>query len=106
MLFPVPTSPPENITLVSTTPFSLVLIWSPPITPNGVITGYLIIVIFTNGSTPLELAGGAAIGDGYTITGLGPYESVTVSVAARTALGVGPSTTLTVTTLQYSELYQ
>lgn len=74
-----------------------------PVIPNGIVLSYTITVSFRNTSAPLEIVVGPTAGGGYVVSGLLPYQTVDLSVAASTAIGTGPSAMLTATTDQYGK---
>ena len=96
----VPSGPPQSLTANALSALSIEITWQPPPLPdqNGVITGYVINVTsldtslsqqFTSNSTTLQ------------IPNLTPFTNYVCIVAARTAIGVGPfSTVVNVQTLE------
>ena len=62
----------------------MLVTWVEPDVPNGVIILY---TVYVNGSMDGTTEGTVTM---YTITGLLPYQLVTVSVSAHTAVGEGP----------------
>uniref|UniRef100_A0A1X7V2V0 Protein-tyrosine-phosphatase n=1 Tax=Amphimedon queenslandica TaxID=400682 RepID=A0A1X7V2V0_AMPQE len=83
-----PESEPENLTIISTSSSSLVLTWSKPIQPNGIIVKYTINCssgIFDN----------ETIDNIVVLNGLVPYTNYTCSVSAHTRIGVGPAAIVT-----------
>ena len=102
-MYPVPTSPPLNLSFVASTSTSVTLFWAPPPTPNqnGVITGYTIQVF---SSQQVLLRETNISSNGGTVDSLHPFYNYTCTVVAYTAAGKGPSTPpITVTTLQDGE---
>ncbi len=86
LFYLVPTSSPESITVSGVTPTAIVIQWSPPLQPNGVITSY---TIYTNDSS----VGTISVDDqltAYFIDGLVDYQFIAVSVSVSTSLGEGP----------------
>ncbi len=70
------------------TPTAIVIEWSPPLQPNGVITSY---TIYTNDND--SSVGTISVDDqltAYFIDGLVDYQSIAVSVSVSTSLGEGP----------------
>ncbi|XP_019853876.1 PREDICTED: hemicentin-1-like [Amphimedon queenslandica] len=95
-----PSDSPTNVTLSSSTSFSLEYKWSPPNTPNGNITHYTLLFLFNNGSQPLTVV----LPDyvlSYNLTGLSPYQLVTLNISAATSIGNGPAGLLSNRTDQY-----
>ena len=90
---------PWNLTVLSSTPFSLEVSWSAPVA-NGEITGYMLLIAYHNGSqlavrhTPLLT---------YSITNLSPYQYITVNVTAYINDKQGPPATLQAYTQEYSK---
>ena len=97
---PVPTSPPVNLSLVTSISTSVTLSWAPPPTQdqNGIITGYTLQVF----SSQLGLLRETNVSsNGSTVDSLHPYTTYLFRVAAMTVVGRGPySDYLTVTTQQ------
>ena len=85
-----PSSPPQNITVISANPASLIVSWDPPleIYQNGPLIGY---VIHYNGivSNELSLSFNITSYNTYTISGLFPYVNYSVIVAAANDRGTG-----------------
>ena len=81
--------------------------WEPPTVPNGVILSYAVTVSLVNTSQQLFnlTARGPTAGDGFLISNLRPYQTVTIGVAASTSIGTGPSAFLTATTEEYGNIY-
>ena len=71
------------------TPSSVLVRWIAPSTPNGVITSYTLYINFTDGS-PIAVRQTASSAVNYTVTGLQPYQEVSVQVSASTSSGEGP----------------
>ena len=91
ILHTAPSSPPQDIKVISSDPSSLIVSWQPPLEKNcnGKITGYVIqyarvgsndkmIMNVSNGTTPT------------TISGLFAWVEYSVKVAAVNAKGTGP----------------
>ena len=100
----VPQDSPHNLTVVSAGAFSLQLSWSPPSQANGAITCYTLTVKCSGDTKPLivqvdphQLS--------YNVSGLVPYELVTVSLTASTNAGEGPSIGKTFCTNEYGKEY-
>ena len=99
--YPVPLDSPQNVSLVNVSAFALLLEWSSPDTPNGVITVYNIYVTYDNGSTENITVDGSE--NRYIISGLSPHQLVYVSISASTIAGEGPSFRLNQRTGQASK---
>ena len=85
----VPSSPPQNVTVTSVNPASLMVSWQPPpmIDHNGPIT-YMI--QYTRVGTNDMMSMNVNSGTTHTISGLVAYVDYSVTVAARTVNGIGP----------------
>ena len=70
-------------------PSSVFTSWIEPTVPNGVITGYILYVNYSDGS-PVAILASSSFSTNYTITGLTPCQLVTVAVSATTTAGEGP----------------
>ena len=70
-------------------PSSVIVTWVEPTVPNGIITGYILYVNYSDGSPVVVLQSGA-LPTNYTLINLQPYQLVTVQVSATTAAGEGP----------------
>lgn len=94
LLFPVPSDPPKNFDTTTNGSNSLILKWSPPNTPNGIIRYYQITVldqtnstVFHFNTTELEL----------TVNNLLSFTKYTCYVSAFT-IAAGPAAVLTIMT--------
>ena len=87
--YAVPLDSPQNVSLVNVSAFALLLEWSSPDTPNGVITVYNIYVTYDNGSMENMTVDGSE--NSYLIGGLSPHQLVYVNISASTIAGEGPS---------------
>ena len=76
--------------MLSSGAFFLQLSWSPPGQANGVITCYTLTVMFSNSSDPLVVQVEADQLT-YNVSGLTPYQTITVSLTASTSAGAGPA---------------
>ena len=94
-----PESPPANVTLDNGNAYSVLVHWSPPMIPNGIITHYTLYVCYGNGTAAanISLDGEAT---SHNITSLHPYQQITVKVTASTQIGEGPSSTSSIRTAQ------
>ena len=86
----VPSSPPQNITVTSVNPASLMVSWQPPllIDHNGPIT-YMIQYTRVGSSDMMSVNVNSGTTQ-YTISGLVAYVDYSVIVTARTGNGTGP----------------
>ena len=82
-----PGTPPTNVTVTGATNSSVIVTWSLPSVPNGIITRYTVYVDLLNGTTSFIPINGALTE--YTVTDLGPYQLVQVGVSASTDIGEG-----------------
>ena len=83
-----PESEPVNLRIISTTSSSLVLTWSEPIQPNGVIVKYTV-------NCSSDIFENETIDNIAVLDGLKPFTNYTCSVSAHTKIGVGPAATIT-----------
>ena len=85
----VPSSPPQNVTVTSVNPVSLMVSWQPPleINHNGMITGYTIQYTRTdmNNMRSVNVNSGTT----RTISGLVAFVDYSVTVAAVNVIGTG-----------------
>ncbi len=98
-LSPVPSAPPEDLTIANITSSSLLLQWSPPPAEdqNGLIKFYTVTVMEEPTGRLIQLQ---SLSTERWVHHLHPFYTYTCSVAAST-VGVGPfSTTITGTTLE------
>ena len=85
-------SKPHLSEIVFVNSSSLTLQWTPPDTPNGVITQYSIQL---DGNNITDLSSNVLV---YTIGGLSPDTVYVLQLKAHTSVGVGPPSTVTSTT--------
>ena len=85
----VPSSPPQNVTVKSVDPASLMVSWQPPleINHNGMITVYVIQYTRTSEMMSVNVNSGTRQTN---ISGLTAFVMYSVSVAARNSNGTGP----------------
>lgn len=97
-----PQDSPQGLAVVSSGAFFLQLSWSPPSQANGIITHYTLTVEFSNGSDPLVVEIGS---DQLTfnVSGLSPYQMISVTLSASTTAGEGPTVANTFFTDEYSK---
>ena len=95
----VPVGSPRHFFGIAANSTSIILAWSAPLTPNGVITEY-----------QLQCSGGGQVFNRTvmetttTLSGLLPYTNYSCSITAHTSAGGGPAAIIIVTTLQDGEL--
>ena len=84
-----PSSPPQNVMVTTLDRASLNMTWQPPeaLSQNGPIIGYLI--TYERSEQPLILMSGTATETEYIISGLIPFVTYLVNVAARSVNGTG-----------------
>lgn len=89
-----PTDPPQSVQVASLTATSLVVTWSPPMQPNGPITGYEVRAYIAGQSG--NVLNHTHEGDkrSTTFVGLLPFVMYEIQVRARTAIGYGPAATV------------
>jgi len=85
----VPDNAPINLQVTGSGSSSVLVSWIEPTSPNGVITGYNLYVNYSDGS-PVAMLTSSSLSTNYTITGLTPYQLITVAVSATTTAGEGP----------------
>ena len=91
-LHTVPSGLPENITAIATDSRTLVVMWTPPPEDlqNGIIVDYTVNITVTETGESFQRTT-----DGNTtliLTGLHPYYTYSITVAASTSIGIGPYT--------------
>ena len=88
--FIVPSGPPTNAISSPLTSSSILLNWALPLQSqrNGAITGYVINI--TNLDTEMTQQHVTGLVSNLTITDLSPFTVYVATIAARTAVGVGP----------------
>ena len=90
----VPGGTPTGILVTNVSSHALLIKWSPPSVPNGIITAYTIYIDYNNGTSEDEraTAGSAA---SYLLEGLSPFQLVGVQMRASTSVGEGPRSNTT-----------
>ena len=68
---------------------ALLIGWSPPSVPKGIITAYTIYIDYNNGLSEAERATGGSASS-YLLEGLSPFQLVGVQMTANTSVGEGP----------------
>ena len=63
--------------------------WIAPSIPNGILTSYNLYINYSDGS-PIARIQSNSDAVNYTVTGLQPYQLVSVMISASTAAGEGP----------------
>ena len=98
--FPVPDAPPSYVTVINIRKRSIDIRLGPVPTDNqhGVILGYHVVYNSSSGEIRNTTVPGNQ--SEALVTGLMPFTVYDISVAAFTRLGVGPFTTINVTTAQ------
>jgi receptor-type tyrosine-protein phosphatase Q len=99
--YTAPSGPPQspNVTVLSSQ--SIEINWLPPLLPeqNGVIIGYIIVVTPLNTGISQQLI--TSVTNTLLVPNLAPFTTYVCIVAARTAIGRGPfSSVITVQTLE------
>ena len=86
----VPSGPPTRVSSTALTPNSILLSWALPLPEerNGDITGYIINV--TNLVTGVIQQFTTAVVSNFTVPSLRPFTVYVTTIAARTAVGMGP----------------
>ena len=96
----VPDGPPQSPAANALSALSIEINWQAPLLPNqnGVITGYVINVTSLDTGLTQQLT---SVTTTLTLSTLNPFTNYACIVAARTAVGVGPfSTVINVQTLE------
>ena len=88
-------SEPQSLGIVSITSSSVTLRWSPPETPNGIITQYSIQFDTTNITNFGNNMSNILMG---TVEGLSPDIVYVLQLRAHTSVGAGPHRSITITT--------
>ena len=85
----VPSSPAQNVSVVSTTATTLLLRWEPPqdYQQNGIIVQYTVRVVSVDGEVSVTLDSASI---DISVTTLRPYTTYNCSIAAETSIGRGP----------------
>ena len=91
LLFLAPESPPIITSIDNSSPYSVVVHWSPPVTPNGVITRYNFYVGYETQSGEIDIFTTGGQSTSYNISNLLPYQRISIEVTASTRIGEGPS---------------
>ena len=73
---------------------ALLLTWSPPSVPNGIITAYTVYIDYNNGTSEAERVTAGSVSS-YLLEGLSPFQLVGVQMAANTSVGEGPRSNTT-----------
>lgn len=90
-LFPVPGDFPENLIMTNRSSHAVLIEWSPPSEPNGIVTGYTIYVNYDNDTSEPErvlMTDGSTLR--YTLENLLAFQLVSVQMTANTSTGEGP----------------
>ena len=93
-LHTVPSSFPENVTAIATDSRTLVVMWTPPPEDlqNGIIVDYTVnIAVSETGESFQRTADGNTT---LLLTGLHPYYTYSITIAASTSIGIGPYTVM------------
>ena len=100
LFYSAPSAPPQSVTVTSVSSTTMELSWQlPPLDQqNGLIQSYTVIVFEVDTNTTQQIHQDF-IQNSIVLTGLRPYYTYMVSVAAYT-VGLGPATTITATTEQ------
>ena len=105
-LFTVPTGGPFELKAFNVTAHELTLQWLPPseCLRNGNITHYHLNCSFSNATHPYinQTIDARIESIIHTINDLNPFTNYTCSLAAGTGIGIGPATSLNITTLESS----
>ena len=94
LLFPVPSDAPKNFNATTNGPTSLILKWSPPNTPNGIIRYYQITLLNPTNSSVFHFNTTEL---GFTVNSLLSFTKYTCYVSTFT-IAAGPAAMLTIIT--------
>ncbi len=98
----VPEDPPTNIQVSIVNSTSVFLSWSPPLTPNGLVVIYTLLVEeYLVGENVTTIV---VMGTSLTVVDLIPYTFYNFSVSASTRIGEGPHDVVSTRTPQDSKL--
>ena len=89
LLSTAPEDAPASIKVVGNSPSSVFVSWIPPLTPNGIITGYNLYINYSDES-PVTIIQSNTTSTNYTVIDLQPYQLVSVMISASTIAGEGP----------------
>ena len=84
-----PEDAPVSVQVTGNTPSSVLVSWTPPSTPNGVVMTYNLYINYSDGS-PIARIQSSASNTYYTVMDLEPYQLVSVAISASTTAGEGP----------------
>ena len=84
-----PDDAPTNVTVTGVSSSSVLVTWTAPSLPNGIIIHYTLYVDYADGSAVVEVNTQSSYTN-YTIEDLEPYQFVRVQVSGSTAAGEGP----------------
>lgn len=84
-----PDDAPFNVQVEGNSASSVLVSWNPPPTPNGNIINYTLYINYTD-SSPVMVMYTNSDSTSYTVTGLHPYQMVSVRISASTTAGEGP----------------
>ena len=87
-------SAPAWVIVVNFSSHALLIEWSPPTFPNGVVTAYTIYIDYNNGTSEVEREMDPSVAS-YLLEGLTPFQLVGVQVTANTIVGEGPRSNIT-----------
>ena len=90
----VPNDAPAGILVNNVSSHALLIEWSPPSVPNGIITAYTMYINYNNGTSKAERATGGSAAS-YLLEGLSPFQLVGVQMTASTSVGEGPRSNTT-----------
>ena len=90
-----PSGPPVNITAQATSARSVSITWNPPADEdrNGIILSYIVNITDEETREQMHLT---SVSQSLNVTGLMPFTTYLCNVAASTAIGTGPFSTVTI----------
>ena len=83
-----PFDEPQDLSATVLGPRSIMLQWSEPATPNGIITGYILTVSNASNTSEVSLSGTDLT---YSADDLNEFTNYTFSVTSSTRVGEGPA---------------
>ena len=93
-IFPGLESPPRDVVITGKTSTSVMISWSSPESPNGVIILYRVYIKYIDCLGNTSSTEFVNNGNSFEVVGLNPYQMVQVQISASTSVGEGPRSDL------------